>query len=258
MTQSDSTDASDGVVVMIALSQATAPDAGAVAASLAQRLPDVELGDVHRKDGSWLVEVGDALAAVSLIPAPIPWEELAGPAATAWWWPEAEEQLKTHQAHLIVALLGGQATPVTRHVQMSHFVSAVAEHSPAIGVYWGAGTVVHEAGNFRDHSVGLSSDELQPELWIDMRVEQNEDGTYRYFTTGMAAFGHKELEADGVTMAPEELFDFCYSIIYYILSENVGIASGETIGRSPEERYKVTHADSMWPREGPVLRMALP
>ena len=28
------------------------------------------------------------------MPAPIPWSNLEGPCATAWWWPDATEKMK--------------------------------------------------------------------------------------------------------------------------------------------------------------------
>ena len=46
-------------------------------------------------------------AAVTLVKQPIPWSQLEGPAAAAaWYWPEAAETLRPHEAHLLVTLGG--------------------------------------------------------------------------------------------------------------------------------------------------------
>src|SRR5690348_15763012 len=41
-------------------------------------------------DGKLVINAHGGFLAVSLMRAPIPWSELEGPCATAWWWPEAE------------------------------------------------------------------------------------------------------------------------------------------------------------------------
>ena len=35
--------------------------------------------------------IGEFTAAATLVPRPIPWSQLEGPAATAWYWPEAAD-----------------------------------------------------------------------------------------------------------------------------------------------------------------------
>jgi hypothetical protein len=252
-------DESKVLLGMVALNSATLPEASAIAASFAKRCPECTVpDDIEEKDGTFVFRVSGNMAAISLMPAPIPWSDLEGPCATAWWWPEATERMKSHTAHVIVALMGKSGDVIQRHLQLTHLVAAIAAQADAAGVYWGSGTVVHEPQAFQEQSAKLSPDNLEPQLWIDMRLEQNDDGSYRYFTTGMPAFGQPEIEIDRTTGAPAEIFDFCYSIINYILTRGVQIKHGETMGRSADEKIRVTHGESMWGREGKVLKLALP
>jgi hypothetical protein len=244
---------------MVALNSPLLPEVSVITAAFSQRCSDYRVSDdIEEQDHTRLFKLDGNLVAISLMPLPIPWRDLEGPCATAWWWPEATARMKSHKAHVMVALMGDSGDLITRHIQLTHLVAAIAATADAAGVYWGSGTVVHEPQAFQEQSAGLSPDNLEPQLWIDMRLAQNDDGSYRYFTTGMSFFDHLEIEIDRATLDPEEILDFCYSIINYILTSGVTIKHGETIGRSAREKIKVTHERSMWDREGKVMKLAFP
>src|SRR5208282_3056087 len=77
--------------------------------------------------------LGDNRAAVALMPAPIPWQNLEGPCETAWWWPEAAARMHGHNSHLLVALGGDGGDIVGRSVALTHLIAAVAAHVDAAG-----------------------------------------------------------------------------------------------------------------------------
>jgi Domain of unknown function (DUF4261) len=250
-------DESGTLIGMVALKSPSLPAASAIASAFSRRCPNSSIdNDIDDKGGTFVFRLDGNMAAIYLLPVPIPWSDLEGPCATAWWWPDATERMKSHTAHAIVALMGDSCDVIQRHIQLTHLVAAVAATADAAGVYWGSGTVVHEPQAFVEQSAGLSRDDVEPQLWIDMRLEQNDDGSYRYFTTGMASFGHLEIEIDRATLEPEEILEFCYAIINYILTSGNTVKHGETLGRSAEEKIKVTHESSMWDREGKVMKLA--
>ena len=242
------------LIAMVALHGAVLPDAEQLAAAFAES-SEATLENVEAKESTITCDLNGAVAFVSLMPAPIPWPELEGPCATAWWWPEAGENLKDHTDHLIVALMGSEADPATRHVWLSQLVSVVAELTPAAGIYWGAGTVVHEPGDFAEQVAELTPKLLAPQLWIDMRMERCPDGALRYFTTGMQSFGLPEVEIEHTHREPEEVMQFCYGIINYMITGNIAIGDGETVGRTEQEKIPVTHGPSMFEREGDVIKL---
>jgi hypothetical protein len=245
----------DTLLAMVALNTPELPAPATVLATFAERCPDAPApGDLGEQDGIVIFHLDDEMVAISLMPAPIPWSDLEGPCATAWWWPEATERMRGHNSHVIVALMGGSDVVVERHLRLSHLIAAVAAHADAAGVYWGAGTVVHEPAAFVEQTANLTPKRLEPLLWIDMRLEQNKDGSFRYFTTGLAAFGHLEIEIDRSRREPKEIFDFCYGIVKYVLTGAV-IKDNETIGRSAEEKIRVRHQPSMFDR-GTVMKLA--
>jgi hypothetical protein len=87
---SGSTDSSTPIA-MVALNSSRMPDGARVLATLRERFPDSPVPSRLREDARDMLSfrIGDAMAVVSLVPGPIPWPDLEGPCATAWWWPEA-------------------------------------------------------------------------------------------------------------------------------------------------------------------------
>jgi hypothetical protein len=248
----------DPLVAMIALDSDRMPDLRAVFRSLGRVFPDLPpINSVQEKDGQILFPFGENLAAIALMPAPIPWPELEGPCETAWWWPEAAERLRGHTHHLIVALMGGAGDVRERHVRETCLVAALAKHTDAAGIYWGNGTLVHDAEAFQKQAEGLTAGNLVPHLWVDMRVEDNGDGTCCFFTTGMEAFSRREIEIERTPLDAESLLDLCYPVINYLLAADVKIRDGETVGRSAEERFKVTYGRSMFPTREKVMKLAV-
>jgi hypothetical protein len=248
---------SNTLVAMVALNSRRLPELASILTTLRERCPDCpQASEISRKDDAFVFRLGDSMATVSLMAAPIPWSDLEGPCSTAWWWPDATVRMKGHNSHLIVALMGGARSAVQRHVLLTYLISAVAANADPAGIYWGAGTVVHEPTAFQAQSAELSTENLVPHLWVDMRLEQNEDGSLRYFTTCMEAFGCLEIEIDRSRKPPEQILDFCYDIVSYVLMRAATIADGETVGRSADERIKVRHKRSIWNR-GTAMKMEL-
>ena len=241
---------------MVALSSPALPPTAALTRVL-RTVPGIalDLRSVEEKDGHLLFGLGKDRAAVALMPTPIPWAKLDGPCATAWWWPEAAEKMQGHTSHILVALVGEAGNLIQQHITLTHLTAAIASHTDAVGIFWGSGALVHEPNDFIAQAQQLSGEDLPLHLWIDFRIEQNEDGSYRLFTTGMDAFGQLEIEIPPSTQEPKEILDFAHAIANYILTSNPRIDNGETLGRSPTEKVKAVHAPSMLDSKITVLRL---
>jgi hypothetical protein len=198
----------------------------------------------------------DAQVAVSLMPMPIPAKELEGPCATAWWWPDAVRQLETHRYHFLLTLIGGTVEPVERRIVLTRLTSAVVRHTDAVGVYWGEGTLVHEPAAFVREAQRIDAGHIPGHLWIDVRVERNQGGTHRGFTTGMEPLGFPDIEVQKSERDPEELMAFIADTAAYIVNNRLHIQDGETLGRSADEQYEVRHGRSMFDRSR-VMRILM-
>ena len=215
----------------------------------------VDLTSLQSKSGNIVFEIGKDNAAIALMPAPIPWSNLEGPCATAWWWPEAAERMKHHASHILVALVGDKGDLIQRAINLTQLTAVVAASVGAAGVCWGGGTLVHDPQVFIEQAEEVSRINLPLLLWIDFRIEQNDDESYRLFTTGMKVFEHDEIEIPRSTKPPAEIFNFACSIADYILTSGKTIQDGETIGRSAEEKVSVSYGPSMWDSKITAMRL---
>jgi hypothetical protein len=234
------------LLAMIALNAPTLPSPAAIKASF-HTLSGIaiDLQSLHSKDGNIVFDIGNDKAGIALMPTPIPWSNLEGPCVTAHWWPDATEKMKGHTSHILIALVGEKGNLVQRSITLTHLTAAIALNTNAAGIYWGGGTLVHEPKAFIEQAKNLSSHNLPLNLWIDFRLEPNDDNSYRLFTTGMRRFNHEEMEIVHSTKAPTEILDFAYSIANYVITSEKAIQNGETIGRSEEEKATVQYVPSM-------------
>ncbi len=255
MSESEN-DPSSAIVAMLALNSETMPTPQHLADALKLRLPDGPAPEqVEGDDGTITFHLGAWIAAISLMPVPIAWSELEGSCATAWWWPDAADELRQHKQHIIVALIGDAESHLSRHIVLSQMVAAVASLTDTAGVYWGAGGLVHEPAEFIEQCDELTIENSLPHLWVDLRVEENDDGSLCFFTTGLEAFDRHEMEIERSEQSAEEILDLCYSVVHYLISSGAQIQDGESVGRTGEERVPVTHKPSKWDADRTVLSL---
>ena len=243
-------------IAMVALKDGEAPVPDRVVAELKKRWPDAPPArDLSTKKGVLTFKLDDALAAVALMPAPIPWSDLEGPCATAWYWPKAGEAMKAHKAHLIVTLSGGRRTPIDRCLLLTALTAAVTAASNAAGVYWGSGTVLQSPRAFLEVAGEMRQDSLPLRLWIDFRLVPERPGVYSLFTTGMEPFGHMDLEVPKSRQKPEAILDVAYNAAHYLLDRGPVLKDGDTFGTSAEQKIKVRHVASRWGHSSKILSL---
>ena len=123
----------------------------------------------------------------------------------------------------------------------------------AIGFY--ASGTVFEPGFYIEASTVMKEDTLPILNWIYFGFTRGKQGPGIY-TYGMTAFGKDELEILDSRMSPEELSEFLYDVVYYILESDVTLRDGETIGMSEEQKLAITRSEGV-SVDGFSLKIAL-
>jgi len=104
--------------------------------------------DVDTKDGAMTAEFPGGRLGVVHVPAQIPRDDLQGPLALAWHWPEAQEAIERHESHAICFASSSQLSPVTVRLFHTRFVAGLAATAGASGIYNGSALLVREAAEF--------------------------------------------------------------------------------------------------------------
>lgn len=204
--------------------------------------PEDSSGEDKGEDNTTKVfYVGDALVAVSLMPAKVPENEAERYAETNYMWQDAVEVTKTHQAHILVAVLPHGLTPVEAGKLYVKVVSACLRQPNAVGVYT-SGTVFQPEFYIEVAEMMKDDEEALPVLdWIYLGLYRNDSGNNVY-TYGMTTFGKDEMEILGSQQELAELQGFMFEIASYVIDSDVTLQDGETIGVSEEQKLPIVRS----------------
>lgn len=199
--------------------------------------------------------LGEYTAAATLVPNPVPWSQLEGPCATAWYWPTAADALQDHAAHLLVTLIDEGGKSVEKSTSLTQLVAGLVGSSRARGVFWGPARLVHPAQAFIDQATQSTAADLPLFLWVDFRVERTDAGATRLYTTGLAALNGVELEVTNFAGEPQQLLEYAYNIAHYQLCQGKPINDGDTIGITDEVQVVAHCGESMFDDKMEVVQL---
>lgn len=202
---------------------------------------EAEGGEGNADNTSFVICVGDMMAAVSLIEAPVPEKEAVANAANNYMWPGAVEAAKAHTAQILMAVLGNQAPVLERGKLLVKMIAACCKQETVLGVYT-SGTVF-QPGFYLDAAQMLADGGLPVLNWIYFGLYQ-EGEAWNAYTYGMRVFGKEEMEVLHADAQPEELRNFLLDIVYYVLDGNVTLHAGETLGFSESQKLPITYSKS--------------
>lgn len=204
-------------------------------------------------------QIGDRAIAWTQIPQSVGWKHLEGPAACAWYWPDAASVLKTHCSHLLIHLLDQDGRPLENAQLLTRLVAATSQAAEgaggASGVFWGPGRLVHPPSAFIELAKQMAPGELPLYLWIDFRIEQDELGFLRLFTTGLEALGQPEIEVASFAGEVGELRANVYNIAHYLLETKKPINHGQALGTEEGRRMIGKFMPSMFNPALEVFRL---
>ncbi|QDU54001.1 DUF4261 domain-containing protein [Aeoliella mucimassa] len=230
----------------------------AFAADLATWENMVDQPRIEKQDKTLSFSYGDRFAVVGMMPASIPADELEGPVATSWLWPDAEMELAAQRGHLLVTVGSTDESddPIALRKFLTQVVASVlATTDQALGVYVGeAGMVVSRELYLQIAREMLPRDVPLP-LWIDFRVGpvDFDSGLSYGFTDGLEELGHMELVTENASESPGELRERMMSLADYLLSNGPVIRDGHTVGADSEEKITVRYRSSPFGHDSQVM-----
>lgn len=192
-------------------------------------------------EGSDTVVIGykGAIVSVALMPAPVPQEEIDYHVAGNYRWKDGAEAVKRQKAHLVVFVLGKQAmTPAEAAKLMVKVVGACCSLKGVVGIY--ANGTVYQPGYYLDFAKLYFRENMFPlinAVWFGLYRGK---GGVCAFTNGLLRLGYDEIEIIDSDKKPEEILSFLSSVSEYIITDNVILRDGETIGFSAEQKLPIS------------------
>lgn len=202
--------------------------------------------------GTDIFEVGKATVVLALMDMPVPDGEAEHDAALNYMWQEAVEVTKTHQAHIIVTILGKHENPMEDGVLFVKILSSLCKQENVIGVYTNA--VVYQPKFYFAMGEMIRSDIFPILGLIWFGVLRTEKG-FCVYTTGMNSFGKDDMEILDADEDPNELKDFMMGMAEYCIEGDVVLHDGESIGISADHRCQISRSEGVC-TDGMTLKIA--
>ena len=196
-----------------------------------------ENDDKEDDDNTFVISYKGAMIAASLMPGPIPDSEAENAAAMNFLWPAGKDIVKQHKAHILVAQLGKELTPIESGVMLVKAVVSACKQEGVLGIY--TGDVVLEPTYYLKFAEKINEDEFPITNLVWVGLHKNEKGLCGY-TAGMRNFGYDEMEVLNSSAEPMELLDFLTSIANYVILEDEILQDGETIGFTADQQLAIT------------------
>jgi hypothetical protein len=206
----------------------------------------VDLSELNGEENSATVlQIGGQIVALMFIDKPIPWDDVAQVCKLAYYWKEAEETLKPHQAHIIVSIMSEEDS-IAKYNLLTKVNASLLKISPALGVYMGTQNLVMSVDRYLEESELLHSNALPISLWVYFGLYAEGEGKISGYTYGLSEFGKMELEISESAQTLTDIYGFLYNISHYLLAHNPELKDGETIGMTAEQKVMMTHQDSRY------------
>lgn len=202
---------------------------------------NIEIVDEDENEEALVVILDDMTIALSLMPAPVPNGEAEQNAANNYLWKDAVEITKSHQAHIMAAVLG-DAELIERGKLFVKLLASCCKQPNACGVYT-SGTVF-EPRFYMEFANMMKEDLLPIYNWIWFGLYQGEKGVNCY-TYGMKVFGKDEMEVLDADADPSDVQEFLSSLVSYVLEYDVTLNDGETIGFTEDDKHSITRSEGV-------------
>lgn len=205
---------------------------------------EIDTDSISDDNQSLIQEVGVMKIIVSLMPAPIPNDEVVRNAETNFRWEEAVNVAKAHKAHLIVTVMGGKDDLLTATDLYVKLCSTCLKQPNAIGINT-LGSVLEPRFyiDFAEENIKNGDFPIMNMVFFGV-FSDNEGATMNAYTYGLGVYGKKNIEVVNSDKPVNEILDILCSIAEYTITSDVTLEDGETIGLSEDQKLTITSSMS--------------
>lgn len=200
-----------------------------------------------------ILDQGGMRLAVSFMEFPVPNGEAEHYAGANYMWPDAVDTVRGHKAQILIAVTGGNTNPYDCGQLFTKAVSSCLLQKHALAVYTDG--AVFQPEFYRDFAMEMKEGRIPIIDWVWFGVYQDgaQAGLYTY---GMKKFGKDEMEVYGKPGQADlnEIHGFLIDIASYVLTNDITLNDGETIGFTEDEHLSITRSKGI-ALEGQTLKI---
>ena len=196
--------------------------------------------EITHDNSTIIADNNGMILTASLMPAPIPDNEAIEQAKTNYRWDGAVEAAERHKAHLLVSVINrGDMDNIEGAKHYVKLLANATKQEGCLGINI-LGTVIHPQMYYDFAKLYDENDDFPIENIVYIGLYGDENNTVSGYTYGIEQFGKKELEIIKSLEEAEEVYNFLASISDYIITSDVVLNDGETIGFSEEQKIQIS------------------
>ena len=207
--------------------------------------------EAQEKDGVLSFNVGNNIVLLSLVKSKVS-DEVAESVARNLFWEDGKSEVSGHNAYVKIEIDGGKDAIKVAKLFVK-IASAVLSLENAIGIYTGVTILGSEM--YKEVANELKDDDLPLLNLVYFGFYQTDNGICGY-TQGLDFFDKKEIEVVDTDVEFGDLFDFMVDVANYVITSDVKLGDGETIGFSAEQKLPITLSEGV-SVEGMSLKIGL-
>ena len=201
--------------------------------------------EITHDNNTIIADNNGMILTVSLMPAPIPDNETIEQAKTNYRWDGAVEAAERHKAHLLVSVINrGDMDNIEGAKHYVKLLANATKQEGCLGINI-LGTVIHPQMYYDFAKLYDENDDFPIENIVYIGLYGDENNTVSGYTYGLEQFGKKELEIIKSSEEAEEVYNFLASISDYIITSDVVLNDGETIGFSEEQKIQISVSEGI-------------
>ena len=201
--------------------------------------------EITQEDNTIIADYNGMIMTASLMPAPIPDNEAVEQAKTNYRWKEAIEAAEKHKAHLLVSVINrGDMDNIEGAKHYVKLLANATKQEGCLGINI-LGTVIHPQMYYDFAKLYDENDDFPIENIVYIGLYGDENNTVSGYTYGLEQFGKKEIEIIKSSEEAEEVYNFLASISDYIITSDVVLNDGETIGFSEEQKIQISVSEGI-------------
>ena len=184
---------------------------------------------------------GESVTYVAVMPAQVPNGEAEEFSRYSYASLLGAEPVQEHDTHAIVITRSTLATPLDSLGQHIRHTAAVAQTLDAVGIYDGNAGATHLTPFYVSCA---QSEELPSPLITGLSVGQESPDRLSILTKGLTRLGLREFLITVPAGDAQACLDYLLDLVSYVVGRREQLGDGETVGRTAEESFLVTHRAS--------------
>ena len=202
-------------------------------------------GQALSDNGQVIVSHTDGMSwSVGLMAAPIPNGEAEQQAQTNYQWPEAVEVTRAHKGHLLVAILPLGSKPPEAAILFAKVCSSCLKLPNATGLNT-LGTVFEPEPYIQNTESAIKGGEFPIASVVFFGIYSRDGRHWSGYTYGLLPLGRQELEILDSGQPAEEVYGLLIRVALYLITDNVTLKSGETLGYTAEQKLPISLSDGV-------------